>query len=79
MLQNIGISEFKAKIGAEKISVIKNPATGKLFTSATSGHNFKCQQDIDLQKPMTFLVEDGVIETACLINVGRGLPSLIEL
>ncbi len=79
MLQNIGISEFKAKIGADKISVKRNPATNKLFVVATSGDSFKCQQDIDLQKPMIFLVEDGVIETACLINIGRGLPSLIEL
>lgn len=79
MLQNIGISEFKAKIGAEKISVIKNPATGKLFASASSGHNFKVQQDIDLKTEMVFLVEDGVIDTACLINAGRGLKAEIEL
>ena len=67
MLSNMSIAEFKSAIKTDSLSVVKNPKTGKLFVSAGNA-NYKCQQDIDLNGKMEFLISDGVIADACLIN-----------
>lgn len=68
----LGMTEFKNNIGAESISVVKNPHTGKLFASASNGQSFKVQGDLDLSGPVEWLIPKEGINEACLINKGRG-------
>ena len=68
MLTTLGVAEFKKAIGAEAIDVLVNPHTTKLFASGSNGVNYKVEQDIDFTKPMVWLVEDGNLDEACLIN-----------
>ena len=62
------VAAFKQAVGATTLNVVRNPNTGKLFASADDGTNYKVQGDIDPQERMVFLVPDGVLEDACLIN-----------
>ncbi len=79
-LVNVGIPEFKVLAGASKLDILKNPKTDKLFISASNGKNYKVQQNIDTAKEMVFLIEDGKIEEACLINKSdKGLKALFTL
>jgi hypothetical protein len=72
MLTNLGIKEFKLSIGAESLDIVKNPKTGKLFASASNGSNYKVEQALNTSKPMVVLIEDGDLETACIINQREG-------
>ena len=60
--------EFKEEMGIKKADVVKNPHTGKLFV-AYKDMRWKCQNDIDFTKDLAFLIEDGDMENACLVNV----------
>jgi hypothetical protein len=64
------IGDFKKKLNIDTINVVKNPHTGKLFVEA-GGANYKCQLDINLtnKEDLRFLVKDGVISDACLVDV----------
>lgn len=66
------VTEFKQAIQASEspAQFVKNPNTGKLFVNI-AGKNFKAQQDIDKSKPIAVLIEDGVIENACFVNVSN--------
>ena len=67
-MRNIGLSEFSNLEGFKSMSVVKNPNTGKLFVSATNGHSYRCEQQIDLEKPLTWLLEGDDLTDACLVN-----------
>lgn len=73
------VSEFKEKVGATTISVLKNPQTGKLFMSTNTGQNFKVQADIDQTKDIRVLVPDGDLDQACLVNTEGGAEQLFSL
>lgn len=60
---------FKAAVGATEIRVIRNPHTGKLFGAADNDTNYKVQGDIDPALTMRWLVQDGNLNEACLVNV----------
>lgn len=60
--------EFKEEMGINKADVVKNPHTGKLFV-AHRDMRWKCQNDIDFKKDLAFLIEDGDMDNACLVNV----------
>ena len=79
MFARIGITEFKRQIGAEKLDIVKNPKTDKLFVSASNGSVYRCQQDLDIKADMEWLVEDGNLSGACLINAGRGASVVLSL
>ena len=64
--------EFKDFFDLKKAEVIKNPNTGKLFVAAGK-YRWKCQQDIDFELPMRFMVEDEDFDNACLVNVKEAL------
>jgi hypothetical protein len=68
----IGMSEFKTMCGATTFDVVRNPKTNKLFVSGSNGHSYKCQGDLDPAQPVEWLLVDGSVEDACLINKGRG-------
>jgi hypothetical protein len=65
------MAEFKAAIGAASVDVVKSPKTGKVFVQASNGAVYRCQQSIDLGEPVEWLIEDGVLDGACLLNKGR--------
>lgn len=75
----LGVAEFKSHIGASALDVVRNPKTGKLFVSASNGAIFRCQGDLDTSVPMEFLIVDGDVSAACLINKGRGANTIISL
>jgi hypothetical protein len=60
--------EFKEEMNIIKADVVKNPHTGKLFV-AHRNMRWKCQNDIDFKKDLAFLIEDGDMDNACLVNV----------
>lgn len=75
-LKNIGMAEFKDLIGATTIEIYKNPKTGKLFASASTGDKFKVELAIDFKKPVSWLMEDGDLDSACLINTRTTIETL---
>lgn len=71
-LINLGVTEFKKFIGVEKIEILRNTKTTKLFAHASNGKNFKVQANIDFSKEIQVLMEDGDVDGACFINPGSG-------
>lgn len=63
------IDEFKDKVQATKLDIVKNPNSGKLFMADNNGENYKVQNNIDNTLPMRVLVEDGDLSKCCLVNV----------
>ena len=72
----ITLDEFKTATNVSVMQVIRNPNTQKLFVSA-GGRNFKCQQDLDIDLPMKFIVNDDDLDTACLANVKNSEDNLV--
>jgi hypothetical protein len=68
MLKNISLRVFASQIGAGSVQFVKNPKTGKLFASFDNGHKTKCEQAIDFSKGLEVLIEDGDLDSACVIN-----------
>lgn len=77
-VQFFTIQEFKDKLNMsnEKAQVVKSPLTQKLFLSIGTS-NFKCQQDIDSQKEMKILVDNGALTEACLVNVKESANNVL--
>ena len=74
-----GVNEFKKLIGADTLDVVRNPNTEKLFVAAGNGKNYKCQGDLNTNEGVEFLVVDGELDEACLINKGRGASVVLSL
>lgn len=70
-IKRLGMAEFKAAIGAASVDVIRSPRTGKVFVQGSNGAVYRCQQSINLSEPVEWLIEDGLLAEACLINKGR--------
>ena len=79
----VDIAQFKQDVGALSFTPMKrawvkdgkpvlDPKTGlqkmSYFVSFSNGFTTKCQRNIDTSKPMKFLVSNGILEEACLIN-----------
>ena len=67
-LISIGMAEFKTQSQNTSFEVLVNPKTTKLFVSGSSGNNYKVEQGIELKNEVVWLVEDGNLDEACLIN-----------
>ena len=78
-LANMSIASFKEAVGCQKIDILENPKTGKLFASGDNGKNWKVQSSIDFKTSIVVLVEDGDLESACFINPGAGAEVKITL
>ncbi len=64
------IPEFKTKIGASKIEIVKSPKTNKLFAHTSDGTNYKVEQAIDLKQPLRFMYEtEDTFSEGCIISV----------
>lgn len=63
----ITVEEFKGLTQALKVCFKKSNTTGKVF--ATAGDKiYRCQQAIDLSKPVVFIFDSGMIDAGCFIN-----------
>lgn len=74
----MSVSQFKTATQSDKLEVVFNKKTSKLSVLADGADFYKCQQNIDTSKPMAFLIPDGVIEDACLVNVKNESPLTIK-
>ena len=69
----MSITQFKKEMGATSIEVKHNTATSKTFAQldvlGEDGKNltFKCQSDLNLKKPVSFMYTDDIKE-GCIIN-----------
>ena len=71
----LSISGFKKAIGASNLDVVFNAKTNKLSVLADETDFYRCQQDIDQKGHMAFLVPDGSLTDACLVNTStEGSP-----
>ena len=64
----MSVANFKKLIGADKIDILVNPHTSKLFASADNGQNFKVEQAIDFKAPIVVLIDGDDLDSACFIN-----------
>lgn len=79
------VQAFKKAIGVNSIQIVKydkgEKATNKLSVLDEDGNFYRCQQSIDPNKPMAFLLEENAsLDEACLVNVsGNGESPLTTL
>lgn len=79
------VNAFKKAIGVNSIQVVRydkgEKATNKLSVLDEDGNFYRCQQSIDTNKPMAFLIEENAsLDEACLVNVsGTGESPLTTL
>ena len=77
--------DFMDAQGHKKMRVVSNENTGKLSVLADNKTFYKCQQiknGFDPKKPVAFLILDGDMEQACLVNIERGespLTTIVDL
>lgn len=64
----LSVASFKKAIGATKLDIVLNSKSNKLSVLADENDFYRCQQDIDPKAHMAFLVPDGELENACLVN-----------
>lgn len=62
----LSVNLFKERFNTTKIDIVRSPKTSKLFVTIDDGTKFKCQQSIDLSKPVAFIGETH--EELCLVN-----------
>jgi hypothetical protein len=73
----LSIAQFKKAIGAASLEIVHNKNTDKLSVLSDDGTFFRCQQSIDADARMAFLIPDGVLDNACLVNTsGDGVSPL---
>lgn len=71
----LSVAGFKKAIGASKLDIVMNSKTNKLSVLADEDTFFRCQQDIDPKGHLAFLVPDGELDNACLVNTStEGSP-----
>lgn len=77
----MSVPEFKAAIKADVINIVKNPkGEKKLFVDAGNGRYFRCQQAIDLTKPIKFMYESNeLFNDGCITNVTDSANILASL
>ena len=77
----MSITDFKQKYGYNKLTVVRNPHTGKLFVASGNGANYRCQQNLNTEEPLAFVSssDDGEEENWCLINDTKGVNVVVTL
>lgn len=78
----MSIADFKTSLGIKSLQVLereKEDGTVTNFVATETGKTFKAKQGIDVAKPMTFLIPDGVMDNACLVNTSNAAKTLATL
>lgn len=80
------VESFKRIIGTTALEVKFNTVKKKLSVLDIDANEqnkrqqfYYCQQGIDFAKPMAFLIPDGIVEEACLVNVKNESPLITKL
>jgi hypothetical protein len=75
----MSINAFKKALGVNSLEVVFYPKTNKLSVLSEDGEFFRCQQSLDTNKAMAFLIEEGKdLADACLVNVSSNGESPLE-
>jgi hypothetical protein len=75
----LSIAGFKKAIGVSKLDIVLNSKTNKLSVLADEDSFYRCQQDLDPKGHMAFLIPDGILEDACLVNTSTdGSPLTVQ-
>lgn len=72
----LSVAAFKKAIGASSLKVVFNQNSQKLSVLSDEDVFFRCQQSINLKSRVAFLVPDGDLDNACLVNVKEGKSPL---
>lgn len=72
----LSVEKFKSIIGVEFFDIMKNPTKGTISVLADNGQFFRCEQAIDTGKPVAWLIPDGNLDEACLVNVSSSLEKI---
>lgn len=68
----LSVAAFKKAIGATSLKVVLNSNTNKLSVLTDEDTFYRCQQSINLKRRVAFLIPDGDLDNACLVNVKEG-------
>jgi len=75
----IDIDTLKARLGVQKIDIVRNPNTGKLFGSTERG-NLKVEQALTAAKTIKFMYEsEDKFNEGCLVNTVPATPPVMVL
>jgi hypothetical protein len=75
----LSIAGFKKAIGVSKLDIVLNSKTNKLSVLADEDSFYRCQQDLDPKGHLAFLIPDGILEDACLVNTSTdGSPLTVQ-
>lgn len=68
--QHLSIQQLKEQLSIDVLQIIRSPKTQKLFGAGSNGVNLRCQQAIDVDKPISFFydTEVGGVEDGCIVN-----------
>lgn len=73
------VAEAKEQLGIQKLDIVRNPNTSKLFAQDQSGNNYRVQGNIDKSKPMAWITEEGKpLSEGCLINVEKDASANVQ-
>ena len=73
----LSIAQFKKAMGTSSLEIVHNAKTNKLSVLTGDGEFFRCQQNIDADGRMAFLIPDDRLVDACLVNTtGDGISPL---
>ena len=58
--RRISILEGDTLLGAYEYYPMTDPDTGEISIACDNGCSYQCQQDIDLEKPIAWLIAEGL-------------------
>jgi hypothetical protein len=64
----LSIAGFKKATGLSKLDIVLNSKSNKISVLGDDTSFYRCQQDIDPKGNMAFLIPDGILDDACLVN-----------
>jgi len=71
----LSVAAFKKAAGLSNLDIVLYPKTNKLSVLADDSTFYRCQQSIDPKGNMAFLIPDGILDDACLVNTSsEGSP-----
>jgi len=75
----ITVQEFKTRLNAAKVDIVRSPKTSKLFASV-NGTAFKVEQSLHSKEEIKFMYTDEAAFTdGCFVNVTPTTPPIMVL
>jgi hypothetical protein len=71
----LSVAAFKKVAGLTKLDIVLNSKSDKISVLGDDTTFYRCQQSIDPKGHMAFLIPDGILDDACLVNTStEGSP-----